>query len=272
MKQAVRRIDPVHDLGPLLLEVEKPGRYCGGEYGRLARKNAALQTLIAFPDLYEIGMSNQALRILYNGLNGRADISCDRAFAPAPDFEKVLRENEIPLYGLDTGIALGDLDLLMFTLGSELGIAGILSMLDLSRIPLRCEERREAHPIVIAGGPAVSNPLPYSPFVDAFWIGEAEGGFFDLAAGLAELKTAGEGRGGLLAKITAHPHVWAPGKTNVRRAIDPGFAEPKAAAVFPVPSMKIVQHHGAVEIMRGCPNGCRFCHAGIWSRDRKSVV
>ena len=263
----MRYIDPAADLGGRLLEVEKPSRYTGGEYGRLAKKDAALQTLIAFPDLYEIGMSNQALRIIYNGLNRMADISCDRAFAPAPDFEKLLREKNIPLYGLDTGICLGDLDLLLLTLGYELGISGLFSILDVSGIPLRREERGENHPIVAAGGPAVSNPLPYSAFIDAFWIGEAEGGFFDLAAELGELKKAGQGRAALLEKISSHPNIWTPGKEKALRAIYSGFGGSGAGeAVFPAPSMKTVQHHGAVEIMRGCPNGCRFCHAGYWYR------
>jgi radical SAM superfamily enzyme YgiQ (UPF0313 family) len=279
-------IDPVKKFGADLLSVEKPARYTGGEYGRLARRDAAFQMLIAFPDLYEIGMSNQALRILYNGLNrlhnspgGEApasfagvaapppDISCDRAFAPAPDFEKLLKEKKTPLYGLDTGISLGSLDVLMFTLGYELGAGGVLCMLDVSGIPLHREQRTEKDPVVIAGGPCVSNPLPYASFIDAFWIGEAEAGFFELAAELAALKKAGEGRGGLLKKIASHPNMWLKGKAAARRAIDANFSRREGeAAVFPVPGMKIVQHHGALEIMSGCPNGCRFCHAGFWYR------
>ncbi|MDR3171614.1 MAG: TIGR03936 family radical SAM-associated protein [Treponema sp.] len=260
-------INPVKDLGKLLLQVEKPSRYVGGEYGRLARREATLQMLIAFPDLYEIGMSNQAFRILYNGLNQIAGISCDRAFAPAPDFEGLLREQGMPLYGLDTGISLGDCDVLLFTLGYELGITGVLTMLEAASIPLHASERTEAHPIVIMGGPCVSNPLPYSRFIDAFWIGEAEGGFFELTRALLALKKAEEGRTALLDRVVAHPSVWTGGKEGVKRAMDVHFATREAsAAVYPVPSMKVVQHHGAVEIMRGCPNGCRFCHAGYWYR------
>jgi radical SAM superfamily enzyme YgiQ (UPF0313 family) len=269
----IRYIDPLEKLGPLLLEVEKPARYVGGEYGSLARRPppeeapAWLRTLIAFPDLYEIGMSNQAFRIIYNGLNKIPGLFCDRAFAPAPDFEQLLRRQKLPLYGLDTGISLKDLDLLMVTLGYELGITGVLAMLDVSSIPVFSSERGGEDPIVLMGGPCVSNPLPYAAFIDAFWIGEAEAGFFDLAGELAAMKKAGAGRGALLERIGSHPSVWVRGKEKAVRAIDTGFSSrPPEAAVFPVPSMKAVQHHGAVEIMRGCPNGCRFCHAGFWYR------
>jgi len=264
-------IDPVKVFGAKLLQVDKPSRYAGGETGRLAKKESSFQTLIAFPDLYEIGMGNQALRIIYNRMNNIEDISCDRCFAPAPDFEKLLRENNTPLYGLDTGISLLNLDLLMFTLGYELGLNGILTMLDVSGIPLHCDERNENHPIVIAGGPAVSNPSSFSPFIDAFWMGEAEAGFFDLALELAEIKKRGEGTYGeasckkeLLERIASHPNMWVKGKTNASRAISADFI--KDACVYPIPSMKTIQNHGTVEIMRGCPNGCRFCHAGFWYR------
>ncbi|MDR0375305.1 MAG: radical SAM protein, partial [Treponema sp.] len=262
-----RYINPL-DFGKQLLEVEKPVRYVGGEYGRLARKDAALQTVIAFPDLYEIGMSNQALRVLYNRLNSIDDISCDRAFMPAPDFRAFLKCGAIPLYGLDTGVALGDVDALMFTLGYELGITNVLAMLELAGIPLLADERKENAPIVIMGGPCASNPLPYARFIDVFWIGEAEAGFFELMERIAALKMAGAGKAAALELMASHPSVWTGDRrAPVRRAVDAGFSRREAnAAVFPIPNMKVVQHHGAVEIMRGCPNGCRFCHAGYWYR------
>jgi radical SAM superfamily enzyme YgiQ (UPF0313 family) len=269
----IQYIDPLEKLGKLLLDVEKPGRYTGGEYGSIAgrifpeEQQALLRMLIAFPDLYEIGMSNQAFRIIYNKLNKLPGISCDRAFAPAPDFEALLRRQNLPLYGLDTGISLKNLDILMFTLGYELGITGVLTMLDVSAIPVFSSRRGGEDPIVIMGGPCVSNPLPYAAFIDAFWIGEAEAGFFELAGELRAMKQAGAERGELLERIGRHPAVWVRGKNRALRAMDAGFAfRPPEAAVFPVPSMKTVQHHGAVEIMRGCPNGCRFCHAGFWYR------
>jgi len=268
----IRYIDPLKDLGSLLLNVEKPARYTGGEYGRLCdpfliRKDSALKTVIAFPDLYEIGMSNQALRILYNALNRSEGIFCDRAFAPAPDFEEILRKRGVPLYGLDSGISLKNADLLMFTLGYELLFTGILTMLDISGIPLRSCDRGENDPLILVGGPCVSNPLPYSDFIDAFWIGEAEGGFFDLARGLRDIKKSGGKRQALLERLVDHPSVWAKGKGRAVRAMDREFASGvNPPAIFPIPSMKVVHHHGAVEIMRGCPNGCRFCHAGYWYR------
>jgi len=262
-----RYVDIIKEAGGALLSVANPARYTGGEAGRLARREAALQTVIAFPDLYEIGMSNNAVRILYNTLNNIDDVSCGRAFAPAPDFEKLLKEKNIPLYDLDTGLALKDCDILMFSLSYELGITSLLAMLDTAGIPLDTRDRNGGDPLVIAGGPCTGNPLPYSDFIDAFWAGEAEDDFFTLIKTLRDKKKEGADKNALFDIIRAQPAVWTKGKEKAVRAIDRDFARRGARAyIYPLPSMRIVQAHSTVEIMRGCPNGCRFCFAGIWYR------
>ena len=261
-------IDIVERLGGKLLLLEKPARFTGGEYGIRSKKDAPFQTVIAFPDLYEVGMSNKALKILYNRLNDLDGVSCERVFALPPAAEALFTNEGIPLYGLDNGLIVKDAALLLFTFGYELGITGILSILDMSGVPLRNADRDDQSPIVIAGGPCVSNPLPYRLFIDAFWIGEAEAGFFELVETLQDAKLRGASRAELLSMIATHPSVWVDGKKEARRAVDTDFSARAAAQpdIFPVPSIKPVQHHGSVEIMRGCPNGCRFCHAGIWYR------
>jgi radical SAM-linked protein len=259
-----RRIDPTKDLRSILASVEKPARYVGGEYGVVQKPDAPFRCAIAFPDLYEIGMCNQAVKILYNGLNRLEGVGCERVFAPAPDFETALKAGGWPLYTLESGIPLSSLDLIGFSLGYELGITGVLSILDCGGIPIEARARGEDAPIVVMGGPASSNPAPFGRFVDAVWIGEAEAGFFPLIAELAELKARGEGRASLIAQLGRHESIWMPGK-SAERAIMAEFSTTMSVEnLLPIANMKTVHDHGVVEIMRGCPNGCRFCHAGTW--------
>ncbi len=214
-------------------------------------------------------MSNQAIKIIYNALNLRDNIACERVFAVEADFEKLLISKKIPLYTLESGIPLKQLDMLGFSIGYELGMTSVLSMLNLGHIPLLSKDRDENHPIVIAGGCGVTNPAPLAPFFDAFFIGEAEDEMFDLIEKLSKLKEQGYSRSELLKEFSSHPSVWIKGKSAVR-AINKDFGRIKSVSSYnPLPSIKPVQDHGVVEIMRGCPNGCRFCHAGIYYRPQR---
>jgi radical SAM superfamily enzyme YgiQ (UPF0313 family) len=258
----INRIDPSKDLLPGLLGVQKPARYTGGEFGVVRKEDAAFRVGLGFPDLYEIGMSNLAVKILYRRLNALEGVACERFFAPAPDFEAFLKKLSLPLYGLDSGTPLSSMDVVAFSLGYELCGTGILSVLDLAGIPLLASERGEKDPVVIAGGPATANPHPFAPFFDAIWIGEAEAGFFDLVSRMSRVKGRGGRRDDVLGLIDASPSFWRRGK-KARRAVYASFGQGESPAyALPVPSLKPVMDHGTVEIMRGCPNGCRFCHAG----------
>ncbi len=279
------RKEPVHpllDIGPELLSVEKPARYLGGEYGSIRKKrDEGLFTIaLCFPDLYEIGMSNNAIRILYEGLNALHDIRCERVFAPASDFAMLLSRKELPLYTLESGIPLDSVDMIGFSIGYELCATNILAVLDSGRVPLLRTERVDDDPIVIAGGPAITNPHPFSLFLDAVYIGEAEAGFYDLISQLSDMKRAGKGRNEILGALGEHPSVWTPegesrhssgngGHRKAVRAIFTDFPQHEYSTALPLPTTKTVQDHGTVEIMRGCPNGCRFCHAGYFYRPQR---
>jgi radical SAM family uncharacterized protein len=270
-----RTIDPIAELGHELISIEKPSRYLGGEQGIIRKEGRDdLSIALCFPDLYEIGMSNNAIRILYSGLNAIDGVRCERVFAPAPDFENLLANRGLPLYTLESGMPLRDVDILGFSVGYELSATGILSVLKCGCITIKAKSRNDDEPIVILGGPAVSNPHPYSDFADAAFIGEAEGEFFSLARELASMKRAGASRVELLDRIGSCEAIWTPttdGKANriARRAIFHEFPVAAVSTVYPLPSLRIVQDHGTVEIMRGCPNGCRFCHAGFYYRPQR---
>ena len=271
----LRRIEPRSVFGGDLLSVEKPSRYLGGEMGSIRKDDDSLLTIaLCFPDLYEIGMSNNAIRILYSGLNASALVRAERVFAPAPDFEALLARRGVPLYTLESGIALHEVDILGLSLGYELAATSVITVLESGLIPVRSSERGEGDPIVIAGGPAATNPHPLAAFLDAAFIGEAEAGFFDLAEEMARLKRRGIGRSGILERLLDVESIWMPSRNGVggkraRRAVYGGFSSSPAMTTLPLPTLKTVQDHGTVEIMRGCPNACRFCHAGYYYRPQR---
>jgi radical SAM-linked protein len=258
------------DLSAYLYSFEKPGRYVGGEKGALSPISTLNQEdfniALCFPDLYEIGMSNNAMRILYDRFNRIEHIRCERVFAPAQDLEQFLTEKKLPLFSLESKFPIHGFDLLAFSVGYELSFTNIFTVLNSSLVPLKSEDRTEAHPIVIGGGPALTNPAPFGPFLDAVYIGESEEEFERVLVECASIKSRGGSREEILAILSESKAMWTKHKPLAIRAIYKGFAREYTKAHLIVPSIKTVQDHNVIEIMRGCPNGCRFCHAGYFYR------
>lgn len=267
----MKLVNPLKDLGASLNTVQVPSRYLGGEYGVTVKPHSdndeLYNAVIAFPDLYEIGMSNLAVKIIYNGLNAYPNLRCERVFAPDSDFEALLAQKKIPLFTLETGMPLCDCDLIMFSLGYELGITEVLATLESGGIDSLAANRKENAPLVIAGGCGMTNPAPFSDFFDAVFIGEAEDGLFKMVDELSKMKKAGASKQAMISYMETLSFMWTKNKPVARRAVQSDFGlRPSVPDWFPLPQAKVVQDHGVIEIMRGCPNGCRFCHAGIYYR------
>ena len=278
----MKLIDPIKDIGDELCAVQNPARYIGGETGSIVKphendSDEKFNFAIAFPDLYEIAMCNQAVKIIYNGLNQLENVRCERVFAPDTDFEALLKQKKIPLYTLETGMPLSKTDMIGFSIGYELGITSVLAMLETGGVPLLAKDRDGGDPIVFAGGCGVTNPAPFSDFFDAVFIGEAEDTLFELVSEMAKMKKNGATRREMLDFFARSPAVWTKsmsfencGHQIATRALQADFGQKEAvSAYFPLANVKMVQDHGTVEIMRGCPNGCRFCHAGVYYRPQR---
>ncbi len=260
-------IVPEKDLSHILPRVQMPGRYIGGEFGSVhSSRPGDLLTAICFPDLYEIGMSNTAVKLLYSQLNAIEGVHCERVFAPAPDFEAQLRRYGVPLYTLESGIPLHSLDIIGFSVGYELSATNILSILEAGHIPIHRRERSTNDPLVVGGGPALTNPAPFGEFFDAIYIGESEEALAELVEIVRTGKRRQASREDILQLLAEVPAVWMPEKeAPARRVLWHGF-DTARTELIPVPNISVVQDHGVIEIMRGCPNGCRFCHAGYFYR------
>ena len=269
----------------ILPRVQKPARYSGGEYNQIIknRNEVDLRVALCFPDVYEIGMSNLGIRILYSTINSLAGVWCERVFAPWDDMEREMRDNHIPLYALESGDPLTDFDALGFSLGYEMAYTTVLNMLDMSGIPLHASERTELLPLVFAGGSSCCNPEPMADFMDLMVLGEGEAVDNELLLLLMTAKKERWDKPRFLRAAAEIPGVYVPSLYEVTYqadgtidAVTPAAGAPETVtkrlvtdfetSPFPtdqiVPSTEIVHDRVNLELFRGCIRGCRFCQAG----------
>ena len=272
----------------ILLKVDKAARYIGGEVNSVMKdkEKVDIRFAMCFPDVYEIGMSNLGMMILYNMFNAREDVWCERVFSPWTDLDKIMREEQLPLFALESQDPIREFDFLGITLGYEMCYTNILQVLDLSGIPLMASERGENDPLVIGGGACAYNPEPIAPFFDMFYIGEGETSYDALFDAYKENRAAGGTRAEFLRKAAQVPGIYVPSLYHVTYGEDGTISsfEPKEEGIPAkvrkqlvidmdsqyraieapvVPFIKATQDRVTLEVMRGCIRGCRFCQAGM---------
>ena len=274
-------------LDQLLKRVEKPGRYIGGEFNSIVKNGEDVEAnfAFAFPDLYEIGMSYLGLQILYNVLNKKQNIYCQRVFAPAADMEELMRQENVPLMTLETKTPIKEMDFVGFTLQYEMSYSTVLNMLELGGIPLYSKERGEEDPIIAAGGPCAYNPEPLADFIDLFVIGDGEKALPELLEKYIQCKRKGMCKADFLKEACKMEGVYVPslyepeynpdGTINKLCKLYDGAPDTVLRAIIPdtetvdfpvkplIPIVEAVHDRAVVETFRGCTRGCRFCQAGI---------
>ncbi len=270
----------------LLLSVQKPGRYSGGEINSVIKDKNKVDVRFAFcfPDTYEIGMSHLGMKILYSQFNEREDIWCERVFAPWTDFEEVMRENNIPLFALESRDPIKDFDFIGFTLQYEMSYTNLINMIDLAGLPVRSKDRGEDAPIIVAGGPCACNPEPIADFIDIFFLGEGEEVDLEVIDLYKKCKAEGKNKSEFLREAAKIDGVYVPSlyeieyfENGIIKAINPLDDAPEKikkriikdldSAYYPdkfvVPFIEIVHDRVVQEVFRGCIRGCRFCQAGF---------